>query len=138
MKQSLGDVLRRKMPAVVTPPVSLKEAAWVFARSNEQKVAIITTVLGGLFPGQDVKIRSRNRRNRGVMLGYWVWSMTALTHQYIDRKDIFSRAAGRDPKEYPKMIRHRSWRWVDVVKYYEKLTGKKVRDDDGHARTSHF
>lgn len=97
-------------------------------RSYAQRVQMVTTVLGHLFPGQDVRVRARTRMHRDVLLGYWVWSLTNLTHAVCDRATIYSPEYGRDPKTYGHQIRHRTWRWQDVVKSYSSITGRVVRD----------
>ncbi len=125
LKSRFGTVLRRDLPQ--DAGVALPPTGPVFrARSYEQKVEVVQCVLGALFPGQDVKVRARNKENRSVISGFWVWSMTNLKHEYVSRDKIFDRNSGRDPKTYRKQVRHRILRWRDFCKEYEKLMGQAV------------
>ena len=132
MKVTLGDVLRRQVapvksqvPPGVPPPVEARRL-----HTYEERKEVILTVLGALFPGQDVKVRARNRENRSLMAGYWVWSMTDLKHEFVSSRDIFARGSGRDPKEYRGVVRSRTMRWTEFLKAYEKITGVRVAREE--------
>jgi hypothetical protein len=129
MKFTIGNspacasVLRRAMPESFDSAV---EKRFFNARTDAQRTEVVQTVLGHLFPGQDVKVRARNKQFRLLLTGYWIWSISELRHLYVPRSQVFNQGSGRDPKTYRKVVVHRIMRWTDFTKVYEKITGVAV------------